>query len=116
MVIVDSKGIQNADTTREKGYDGGKKTGMKLHLGGDVLGLPHAMMLTTADVGDRDGALQMMDYYCDMTKHFSHVKKILVDGGYTGKKFARPIKSPTRAEALVAKRNELHTFSVILKR
>ena len=25
MIIIDSKTIQNADTAREKGYDGGKK-------------------------------------------------------------------------------------------
>ena len=41
MLIVDSKSIQNADTGGRNGYDVGKKSGVKLHIGVDILGLPH---------------------------------------------------------------------------
>ena len=86
MIIVDSKSIQNADTAGSKGYDAGKKTsGIKLHIGVDVLGLSHAIMVTTADVTDRNGTIDMMEYYCDVTENLSQVKKLLADGGYTGK-------------------------------
>ena len=38
LLIVDSKSIQNADTAEVKGYDGGKKAGVKLHIGVDIIG------------------------------------------------------------------------------
>ena len=44
------------------------------------------------------------------------VKKLLVDGGYTGENFANEIKNLSGAEVEVVKRNELHTFAVLPKR
>jgi len=87
-----------------------------LHIGVDILGLPHAIMITTADVTDRDGAIDMTEYYRDFTDNLNNVKKYLVDGGYTGENFANGVKLLIGAEVEVAKRNELHTFAVIPKR
>ena len=87
-----------------------------MHIGVDILGLPHAIMITTADVTDRNGAIDMVDYYCDITDNLSLLKKVLVDGGYTGQNFADEIKRISNAEVEVVKRNELHTFSDIPKR
>ena len=87
-----------------------------MHIGVDVLGLPHAIMVTTANVTDRNGAMDMVDYYCDVTNHLSLVKKLLADGGYTGENFANVIKNLSGAEVEVVKRNELHTFAVLPKR
>ena len=58
----------------------------------------------------------MVDYYCDVMNHLSLVKKLLVDGGYTGENFANEIKTLSGAEVEVVKRNELHTFAVLPKR
>ena len=44
------------------------------------------------------------------------IENVLVDGGYTGEKFAQSVKRLIGAEVEVAKRNELHTFAVIPKR
>ena len=93
-----------------------KTSGIKLHIGVDVLGLPHAIMVTTANITDRNGAIDMVDYYCDVTNHLSLVKKLLADGGYTGENFANRIKELSGAEVEVIKRNELHTFAVLPKR
>jgi transposase len=46
----------------------------------------------------------------------SDVIKVLVDGGYTGERFANAVGAVINAEVEVAKRNELHTFAVIPKR
>ena len=117
MLIIDSKSIQNADTAKVKGYDAGKKkAGIKLHIGVDVLGLPHTIMLTAANVTDRDGAVKMISYYCEATENLDLLKKVLADGGYTGEKFAEAIKSVSGAEVEVVKRNELHSFVVLPKR
>jgi transposase len=44
------------------------------------------------------------------------VVNFLVDGGYSGEKFATGIKELLAAAVQVAKRNELHTFEVIPQR
>ena len=59
---------------------------------------------------------KMINYYCDVTDNLSQIKKVLVDGGYTGQKFADEINKISSAEVEVVKRNELHTFSVLPKR
>ena len=82
----------------------------------DILGLPRAIMVTTANVTDRTGAIDMVDYYCDVTDYLSALKKIMADRGYTGGTFANTIKALSDAEVEVVKRNELHTFAVLPKR
>lgn len=113
--IVDAKSIKNVDTAKEKGYDGGKKvSGIKLHILVDTFGLPHALLVTRANTTDRDGAIEMVSLNLDA---LSEVKKILVDGGYSGKAFADKVRSLLpNTEVEVVKRNELHTFSVLPKR
>ena len=68
MLIVDSKSIRNADTAKEKDYDAGKTSGIKLHIGVDAMGLPHAIYMTTANITDRSGAINMVEYCCDVKK------------------------------------------------
>ena len=114
MVILDTKSIRNTYLAGEKGYDGGKKvSGIKLHIGVDTNGLPHALFMTTANITDRDGAVEMLEIYAS---NLSRVKKVLCDGGYTGEDFAIAVECIIGAEVEVAKRNELHTFAVIPKR
>jgi transposase len=93
-----------------------KVSGIKLHIGVDTLGLPHAIMVTTTNVTDRTGAINMVDYYCDVTDHLSALKKIMADGGYTGETFANTVKALSGAEVEIVKRNEFHTFAVLPKR
>jgi transposase len=114
MIILDAKSIKNTYLASLKGYDGGKKiSGIKLHIGVDINGLPHAMFITTANVTDRDGAVNMLKIYAP---ELPNVLKILCDGGYTGENFAVAIKEILGAEVEIAKRNELHKFAVIPKR
>mgnify|MGYP002627353840 FL=1 len=78
--------------------------------------MPHAIMLTTADVTDRDGAIDLVSYYRDMTDNLNSIQKVLVDGGYTGDSFANRIRELSEAEVEVVKRNELHKFVILPKR
>ena len=94
----------------------GKTSGIKLHIGVDVLRLPYAIMSTTANITDRSGAIKIIDYYCDVTNNLSQIEKVLVDGGYTEQNFAAEIKRISGTKVEVVKRNELHTFSVLPKR
>ena len=80
------------------------------------MGLPHAIMVTTANVTDRNGAIDMVDYYCDVIDNLSMLKKILADGGYIVDNFASAIKTLSDSDVEIVKRNELHTFAVLPKR
>lgn len=71
------------------------------------------MHVTTADVTDRAGAIEMVTGQKDV---LTHVQNVLVDGGYTGKPFATAIQECIGATVEVVKRNELHTFAVLPKR
>ena len=77
------------------------------------MGLPHAIAVTTADVTDRDGAVQMILSNRD---NLSCVKKFLVDGGYSGARFANQVKEICGAQVEVVKRGELHKFVVLPRR
>lgn len=111
---MDAQSVKNTDTAEEKGYDAGKKiSGIKRHIAVDTRGLPHAIHVTTANVTDRDGALAMMN---KEKEALSEVIKFLVDGGYSGEKFATEVKVILGATVEVAKRNELHKFVVLPKR
>ncbi|WP_373371779.1 IS5 family transposase [Bacillus thuringiensis] len=112
--IVDAQSVQNADTAEQKGYDAGKKvSGIKRHISVDILGFPHAIHVTTANVTDRKGALNMYENYPELKES---IEAILTDGGYTGEKFQKAIQKLLHAEVQVAKRSELHQFQVIPKR
>jgi transposase len=71
----------------------------------ETQGLPHAVMVTTVNVPDRQVAIEMLTAH---RENLSEVRKYLVDGGYTGEKFA--------PAAAVVKRNELHRFVVLPQR
>ena len=90
-----------------------KISGIKLHLGVDTNGLPHAFCVTTANCTDRNGALEMIE---SCKPNLSNLVKVLCDGGYTGENFANAVNVLVSAEVEVAKRNELHKFAVIPKR
>ena len=64
---------------------------VKLHIGVDILGLPHAIHITKANVGDREGAIGMIDFYCSRNNDFSILKKVLADEGYRGEGFAKKL-------------------------
>ena len=77
------------------------------------MGLPHAIAVTTADITDREGAIQMILLNLD---NLSCVEKFLVDGGYSGERFANQVKDICGAQVEVVKRSELHKFVVLPRR
>ena len=114
FLIVDAQSVKNTDTARHKGYDAGKKvSGIKRHIAVDTEGLPHAIAVTTADVTDRKGALEALMRH---KKSLSKVSNVLADGGYTGQPFANGVRDIIGASVQIAKRNELHQFSVMPQR
>ena len=79
FLIIDSQSVKNTDTAEQKGYDAGKKvSGIKRHIAVDSQGLPHALHITTANVTDRDGALQAFGLHKD---NLADASNVLADGG-----------------------------------
>lgn len=79
----------------------------------DINGLPQAILVTRANVTDRSGAIAMFSL---ASLNLTSVKRVMVDGGYTGQDFADQVKLVLDAKTTVAKRNELHTFKVMPQR
>lgn len=80
---IDSQSIKTATQGKEKGFDGGKKiNGRKRHLLVDTLGLIIWVLVTPADLGEREGLIRLLSaYFADGVKR---LKKLWVDGGYAG--------------------------------
>jgi len=116
MAIIDAQSVKNTDTAQGKGYDAGKKvSGIKRHMAVDTNGLPHGLWVTTANVQDRQGALELFTH---SKGSLSKLKKVLADGGYIGDNFANRVKSLVGMSCRVeiAKRSELHKFAVMPQR
>lgn len=114
MGIVDAQSVKNTDTAKEKGYDGGKQvSGIKRHIIVDTNGLPHAIMVTAANVTDRDGAIYAIEAH---TENLKKVEKILADGGYTGENFEKAVQKAIGAKVEIAKRSDIKKGKVTPKR
>ena len=89
--LIDSQSVKTMSVTTLKGYDGNKKlTGRKRFVIVDVLGLVLALRLTSANVGERAGALLL---FTALGQRFSRLKTILADQGFDGVNFLATVKA-----------------------
>jgi putative transposase len=112
--IIDAQSVKNTLVSCEdKGFDAGKKIkGIKRHIIVDTLGLVLAVVIQSASVQDRDGAV---DVVSKMLESWKKVIKIFADGGYRGE-LIKTIKTKFKIELEIIKRDELHTFKILPKR
>lgn len=83
--VIVAQSIEGADTVpvATRGYDAGKKTaGRKRHIIVDTMGLLLVVMVTSASVQDRNGAVGPI---ARLFERFPTVRHIWADGGYAGK-------------------------------
>jgi hypothetical protein len=65
-----------------RGYDGAKKvSGSKRHIAVDCLGLLLVVMVTAADLQDRDAGVNLLAMVCEL---FTWVRMVWADSGYAG--------------------------------
>jgi len=112
--ILDAQSVKNTLVSSEdKGFDAGKKIkGIKRHILVDTLGLVLAVVIQSASVQDRDGAISVIE---KMKENWKRVTKIFADGGYTGKLIGI-VKKKFKIDLEIIKRHELHTFKILPKR
>jgi transposase len=81
-VILDSQSVRSSPQGGPTGYDAAKKIkGRKRHLVTDTLGLLVAVLVTAANVQDRDAAMAMMEL---ATAKAPGIKMLYADSGYGG--------------------------------
>ena len=112
--IIDAQSVKSTlVSSQDKGFDAGKKIkGIKRHIIVDTLGLILAVVIQSASVQDRDGAISVID---KLTENWKKIKKNFADSGYRGELIAT-VQNRFKIELEIIKRNELHTFKVLPKR
>ena len=112
--IIDAQSVKSTlVSSQNKGYDAGKKIkGIKRHIIVDTLGLVLAVVIQSASVQDRDGAIPVI---AKMFEGWNQIIKIFADSGYRGKLIEK-VKTQFKVEFEIIKRSELNTFKVLPKR
>src|SRR6202453_1617593 len=98
------------------GYDAGKKIkGKKRHILVDTVGLLLHAIVHPADIQDRDGGVLVMTTLFGM---FPFLKKLFVDSGYKGPKFANALAKvrPLIEIEIVKRSDQVSSFVVLPKR
>ena len=79
----------------------------------DTLGLPLAIVVTGADIPERDGG---EDVLIEMKGLYFRLEKIWADGGYSGENFAKIAKRLKRTIEVVKRSDNMKGFKVLPKR
>src|SRR6266699_3421336 len=103
--IIDAQSVKSTLVSSEdKGFDAGKKIkGIKRHIIVDTLGLILAVVIQSASVQDRDGAISVID---KLVESWKKIIKIFADSGYRGKLIGC-VKNRFKIELEIIKRDEL---------
>lgn len=112
--IIDSQSVKSTLVTLENtGFDAAKKIkGQKRHIIVDTLGLVLCVVIQSASVQDRVGALEVIE---KSREGWRKIVKLFADGGYMGK-WIQTVKEAFAIEVEIIKRTEESTFKVLPKR
>jgi hypothetical protein len=97
------------------GYDGGKKIkGKKRHAAVDTLGLMIGLIVTPADIQDRNVIAPVLKMAC---KLHPAIAKAMADGGYQGAETAAEVQAEAGIPLEIVKRSDdIKGFKVVRKR
>ena len=110
------KPVRSAGLATEAGCDAGKKTkGQKLFILVDTFGHILAILVTPADRLEREGAKDLLD---DALIQHGWLRKLWVDGGYSGEDFAQYMKElrPKQDVEVVKRSDTAQGFQVVPRR
>jgi putative transposase len=104
IAILDSQSVKTGKMCSEdKGYDGGKHVkGRKRHVASDILGLPIAISVTSANTHDKVGGARVVERIAKFLNE-RKLKKLYADGGYVGMPFRFLVKRTLGATVSISK-------------
>ena len=83
--LLAPQSVKTASITEQKGYDGNQKVcGRKRFIITDTLGSNMVLVITTANIGEREGAKLA---FAELRGKFPRLSKILADQGFSGVEF-----------------------------
>lgn len=89
--LIDSQSVKTMSVTALKGFDGNKKIrGRKRFSITDVMGLLMGLQVTTANIGERAGALVVL---AKLGNRFERLTTILADQGFDGVEFIATVRT-----------------------
>lgn len=113
--VIDSQSVKGAASVPapSRGFDGGKLiNGRKRHVVVDCLGLLLMVLVTAADVTDRDAACGMLQH---LSCRYRKITWVWADGGYTAR-LVSWAKETLQLSLGVVKRSDNTTGFVVLPR
>lgn len=112
--IIDAQSVKNTLVSSEsRGFDAGKKIkGIKRHIIVDTLGLLLAVVIQSASVQDRNGAMDVLE---KLVLTWKKIIKVFADGGYSGNLISK-VKQRFKIVIEIIKRDELNQFTILPKR
>ena len=114
--ILDSQSVKSDGHGGQVGYDAGKKiNGRKRHLLVDTLGLVLGVLVTAANVPEREGAQRLLT---GVLGWFTWLRRLWVDGGYSGPEFAQWVRGlrPKLVVEVVKRCGKATGFAVLPRR
>ncbi len=116
--IIDSQSIKSgAMVSKLVGFDGGKKIkGRKRFITVDTLGLVLRVLVTAANVGEREGGKQVLKRVKQSQQQVSRLTTLWVDGGFDGEPFTHWVMDFCRLIVPVVLRPEQTKGFVLLKK
>jgi transposase len=114
--ILDSQSVKSDPHGGAVGYDAAKQIkGRKRHILVDTLGLLLGVLVTPANVTERDGA---RDLLMDTLGWFAWLRMLWVDGGYQGESFAEWVQClrPKLKVQVIKRSDQIKGFKVLPRR